>query len=318
MKEQMKIWMDALPYPAVVMTEGKGRLLRNRLARCLLPSSSRLNGVLSEFGDEFMRELSLDGVSYLVVAFSEENERIFCFFEHFLPFQEVLSRAVVGKMQDFLWSLLNEEERPCLETSLFHEQISARVCSLRRHGDNYLRLLNTASILGKEEASTCSLNGFFHCLQTALLACGVGVSFEVREEATVYTESGVLSFLVLNLVHFARLFEGEENVCLDVSEETDGFRFSVTVSDEGSVADSFEKLIRYGKDGDALLNTLPLLCILRVCMEKGIPWTVKQHNGKISFSLLLAKGEKKPVLFFSDATAAEVARFLQMVQSFFS
>ncbi len=73
-----------------------------------------------------------------------------------------------------------------------------------------------------------------------------------------------------------------------------------------------------GEKNEKILHTLLMLCILRVCMEKGIPWTVEERDGKLSVSFLLAKGDEKPVLFLSDATAAEVSQLLQMVKGMFS
>ncbi len=319
MREQTRKWLDTLPYPAVVTPKETGRMYRNRFARCLLPVSNRLKEELFDFGGDFIKELRLDGITYLVLALPEpDGSRVFCFFQHFLPLQEVFSRAIMEKIQDFFWTLLNKEDTLIPENAAQSDQIAARACFLRRHGDNYLRLLNTPKILEKEEAKSCSLAGFFTHLHTALAACDVGISFQFRDGATVCSESSVLSFLTLNLIHFAHLFEGERNISLNVEEEAEGVRFSVEFSDGGAVADAMENLIRYGRESDKLLNTLPMLCVLRVCMEKGIPWCIKQKSGKLSFSFLLAKGDERPALFFSDATAAEVAEFLQMVKEIFS
>lgn len=315
----MAKWMEALPYPAVAISGEKNGMSRNRLARRLLPPASRLRGQLSVLDDDFMRELRLDGIVYLVLSMQMEEEgRLFCFFEHFMPLQEALSRAIVENMQDFFWTLLNKEENPDFENLIRPDQIAARMYSLRRHGENYLRLINHAEIIKGDEAKTCSLGGFFRHLHKALDACGIPVSFQTCEGVTVYSESGVLSFLVLNLIHFAHLFEAKEQLFIEVEEEGTGVRFSMKISERGLVRATLEDLILRGKENEKILHTLPMLCILRVCMEKGIPWTVDERDGKLSVSFLLAKGDEKPVLFLSDATAAEVSQLLQMVKGMFS
>ncbi len=318
MDKQFIKWLDALPYPAVAVPAGQGRPHCNRLARRLLPPLPILGDVFDCPSVDFLREVKLDGITYLVVTFSTENgDSVYCFFEHFLPFQEVLSRAIVSKMQDFFWTILNKEEHSDSENVHLLDQIAARACSLRMQGEDYLRLLNVNQILGKESPQTCCLGGFFGHLQRALEVRGIRVSFRFQEDLTVLSEGGVLSFLVLNLVHFVRLFEGERNICVVVTEEETVIRFSVEFPDDGAIASSIEEMIRYSKGSEKLLYTLPLLCILRVCLEKGIPWSLQQREEMFSFSFLLEKGEEIPVLFLSDATKSEVSRLLQMVKLFF-
>lgn len=319
MEKQMTKWTEGLPYPAITVCGEKKRMSRNRLAKRLLPPASRLRGQLSELTDDFMREMRLDGIAYLVLSMQiGENCRLFCFFEHFLPLQEALSRAIVENMQDFFWTLLKKEENPDFENLIRPEQIAARMYSLRRHGENYLRLINHAEIIGCGEAKSCCLGGFFRHLHKALDACGLSVSFRACEDMTVYSESGVLSFLVLNMIHFAHLFEAEKQLSVEVEEEGDGVRFSMKIPDCGEVRSSLEELILRGKENEKALSAMPMLCILRVCMEKGIPWTVTERSGELSLSFLIAKGDEKPVLFLSDATAAEVSELLQMVKGLFS
>ena len=318
-EKQIEKWMETLPYPAVAISAEKNGVSRNRLARRLLPPVSRLRGQLLSGSEDFIREMRLDGIAYTVLTLpAGEEERLFCFFEHFLPLEEAFSRAIVGKMQDFFWSLLSKEGEFDAESPVRLDRIAARVCSLRMHGENYLRLINKGEIHGTDEAKTCSLGGFFGHLHKALDAFGIPVSFRACDEVTVYSESTVLSFLVLNLIQFAHLFEAEKDLCLEVSEEGEGVRFSMEISDRGEVKSSLENLILCGKESEKILFTLPMLCVLRVCMEKGIPWSVTEREGKITFSFLMAKGEGEPALFLSDAVAPEVSELLQMIKVMFS
>lgn len=319
MEKHLEKWMEALPYPAAILCDEKNGVSRNRLARRLLPPATRLRGQLADLSDEFMRELKLDGIPYLVLSVPlGENTRLFCFFQNFLPLQEAFSRAVVEGMQDFFWTLLNRKEDPATENLIRLDQISARVCSLKRHGENYLRLINNGELAELGEAETCSLDGFFRHLQKALASCDISVFFRDGEGVNVYSESAVLSYLVLNLIQFAHLFEAEKHLFVAVKEEGDGIRFSMEISDRGEVKASLEDLILRGKERETVLFTQPLFCILRVCMEKGIPWTVSECGDKLSVSFVLAKGIEKPALFLSDATAAEVSELLQMIKGMFS
>lgn len=317
MEKEIAMRMETLPYPAVAISAGENGVIRNRFARRLLPPVSRLRGRLLKLSQGFLEELRLDGITYLVLSIAvEDGALLFCFFENFLHFEEAFSRAILGKMQDFFWSLLSKEGVPDSRDAVRLDQIAARAGSLRMHGENYLRLVNRAVLSESGEAKTCSLGGFFGYLQKALESCGISVSFRVRENLTVYSESAVLSFLVLNLIHFVRLFEAREQLCLEVTEMSEGIRFRMEFSDQSEVRSSLEDLILYGKENPKLLFTMPMLCILRVCMEKGIPWSATENEGRFSFSFLLAKGDEKPILFLSDA-AAEASELLQMIRGTF-
>jgi len=317
MNETLTEWLESLPYSAVAVPEEKGRVYRNRLARRLLPPPSRLTEALRVSERELLSEVCLDGIRYLVVRLPAEKASLYCLFEHFSPLQEMLSRGLVGRMQNFLWDLMDREEKgePC--ASLSPDQIAARARSLRMHSDGYLRLLNVGEHLKDKERATCCLDGFFGYLQRALSACDVSASFRFREGCAVVTTGEELSFLVLNLIHLAHLFETERSACLEAREEESGVRFSIEFRDGGAVASSLEEMIRFGKSGEGLLCSIPLLCVLRVCLERGIPWSVRRNGENLACSFLLPKGTEKPVLFLSDPAAEEVSALLRTVRTFF-
>lgn len=322
MEENFEKRLEALPYPAVILPIKGKRLYRNRLARRLLPPAARLRELLTASrleSDDVLKEMRLDSVAYLLISLAlEDGDTAFFFFEHFLPLQEALSRALVLRMKDFLWALLEKEHEAHSQNAVYLDQIAARACALRSHGDDYLRLLDASDLLFAEEAQSCSLDGFFGHLKRALDVRGIQTSFSFPKGSTVLSEGAVLSYLVLNLVHFVRLFEGERRVKVSVQSRANGLRFSVNFPDDGAVVSSLEELICRGGVHEKLLHILPMLCILRVCMAKGIPWSVSRKGNRLSFSFILAKGIEKPVLFLSDAAAEEIARLLQMIKTFFS
>ena len=127
-----------------------------------------------------------------------------------------------------------------------------------------------------------------------------------------------LSFLVLNLIHFAHLFESKKNLFLEVAEEDGRVRFMMKIADCGAVKSSLENLILQGKSCEEILYTMPLLCILRVCMEKGVPWTVTTSEGETCVSFSLEKGSREAVMFLTDSVAEEVSELLQMIKGIFS
>ena len=322
MEENFEKRLEALPYPAVVLPMKGKRLYRNRLARRLLPPSARIRELLTASrieNDDVLKEIRLDSVAYLLVSFAlEDGDTAFFFFEHFLPLQEALSRALVLSMKDFLWVLLEKENEAHSQNAVYLDQIAARACALRSHSDDYLRLSDASELLFEEKAQSCSLDGFFGHLKRALDVRGIPTSFSFPKGSTVLSEGAVLSYLVLNLVHFARLFEGERRVKISVQSRANDLCFSVNFSDDGAVVSSLEELICRGGVHEKLLHILPMLCILRICMEKGIPWSVSRKGNRLFFSFVLAKGIEKPVLFLSDAAAEEIAQLLQMIKTFFS
>lgn len=323
MEQKIGKRMDALPYPAVRLSPTGKILYRNRFARCLLPPLGRLKEELrgcASLEENFLQRIRLDGIDYLAVAFADcDGERLLCFFENFLPLHEGLSRAILGKMQDFLWDLMNREKTDSEANNLIRlEHFAARACSLRANAEDYLRFLNADEVLKGEEAKSCSLSGFFGYLNRALRVRGLQVDFDFPDETTAFSEGEVLSYLVLNLVYFVRLFCGDRRVSLKVTEEGEGLRFAVCFEDDGKVEGAFETLLCREKEDETSLCILPLLCILRACREKEIPWLAERQGNVFSFSFVLAKGEKTPVLFLSDPAAAEVLALLQMVKTIFS
>ncbi|MBQ3075625.1 MAG: hypothetical protein IJC26_06110 [Clostridia bacterium] len=323
MEEKVMKWMESLPYPAVALLPTKKGIHRNRLAKRLLPSLTQLKESLfacEQWDEEFLREIRLEDISYLVVALPEtDGVRLLCFFENFLPLHEAFSRLIVGKMKDFFWTLLNEEEPFRNPGNFIHpDQVAARACSLRMHGDDYLRLLSVSEMRFSEEAKSCCLEGFFGHLQRALELRGIRIGCRFPEKSTVLSTGELLSFLVLNLVHFFRLFAGDQQIFLTATEEATGVRFSIEFTDEGDIASSLESLIRFGKGEEKSLLALPMFCVLRVCLEQGISWSVRQEGDVFSISFLLAKGDELPVLFLSDPAATEGSVLVQMTKWIFS
>ncbi len=321
MNKSFEKWLDALPYPAVILQKESGNLRCNRMARRLLPPAVRLRGILAELFDgneDLLQEIRLESVSYLLVGFSvTEGERLFCFFEHLLPLQEAISRVLVQKMRDFFWLLANRETEPKGNNTAYLDQIAARVCALRSRSDEYLRLLDVPDGFC-EESKSCCLDGFFTYLQRALDIQGIHASFSVPKGVTVVSQGTILSYLVLNLLYFVHLYEGEHRIKLLVLKENTHVRFSVSFRDEMSIMSSLESLIYSGDGDENVLRILPMLCILRVCLENQIPWTLQRNGASATLSFLLPKGEEKPVLFLSDAVSAETAKLMEMVKIFFS
>ena len=155
-------------------------------------------------------------------------------------------------------------------------------------------------------------------MKRALSARGLCINATFPKGATVCSQGSVLSYLVLNLVHFIRLYEGERSTAVLVTEEGGQMRFSVEFPDNGTVGTSLEAMICRGEVNEEILRTLPMFCILRMCLEKGICFSALAREGSFSFSFFLKKGDQSPALFLSDATAAEVVELLRIVKLFFS
>lgn len=314
----------SLPYPALVANEEGQVLYRNRLAKKLLPAPHRLRRFLLERAETEKKrffEASLEGVCYYVGTTQVQNGRyLVCFLESFLPFYEPLSRIILEQMQTFFWDMFPGEDSVHTEGTAKEilDGIAARTFRLRTEEKGYLRLLKMKDRI-PGEAVSCSISGFFRHLEQALEKRGIFLSASCPPRAAVKISPDSLSFLILNLVQFVYLFEGEHEIRAAVVQMEEGYRLSFAFSDRNLLFDSLETLFCGKESLDAhLLLAVPLLCAIRLCSEDGVPWILRGEAGQVTFTFSLPAGDRLPDAFLSETMAEEVEELLKTEKEYFS
>lgn len=316
--------LKELPYPAILVGE-KGQIIeKNRLARRLIPGGAELKGFLQKIKEkeaEPLFEASLDSVRYFVAVIPEnETCKRICFLEHFLPFYEPFSQMFLGEMKDFFWQLfLGQESNSFRElTPALLDAIAARSIRLRDEEKAYLRLLDMRSYKPGERVS-CSVSGFFHHLTGALARRGIHLDFEIASESGVLFSTAGFTHLVLNLVQFAYLFDGVEDMKVSVGETKRKLRFSFSFPDHLNFSFLCSSLLKgeIKEIPDALLST-PLFSVLCLCRKENLKWMLSAGEGRLLFEVFLPRAEILPSAFLSDASAEEVKELLQIEKEWFS
>ncbi len=270
---------------------------------------------------DFPREGSFSGVvieeiSYFVGVFPRKGYRVAVFLENFLPFYEHLSRLILDEMNTLFWDLLpdGEGKNP---SPAFLDSFAARTYRLRREQRGYLRLLQL-----KEQKfsnpSSCSLEGFFRYLSEALGKRGLSVESVCPEGAAVKIDSAALSFLILNLVHFAYLIEGENKIRIVSSKKKDGYMISLRFFDKEGFLDVMQSLLMGDKTSFRALLSVPFLCVARLCGGENFPWSAEVLEKEVKIEFLLPASDTLPDSFLSDATAKEVKELLKAEKEYFS
>ena len=148
---------------------------------------------------------------------------------------------------------------------------------------------------------------------------GICLSALCPPHAAVEIHPGSFSFLILNLIQFAYLFEGTESIGITAEKTGKNYRLSLSFSDGKDLFSVLEDLL-YGKGGCDVrrLFAAPLLCVLRLCGEDGIPWRLRREKERLTFSVLLRASDALPDSFFSQTAAEEVRELLRLEKEYFS
>jgi hypothetical protein len=312
--------LDLLPFPALALDEGGEIFYRNRLAKRLLPPLSKLKKQMGK--SSFPRkgsisQVSLDNILYFAGMFSVEGADCVFFLENFLPFHEGLSRLVLEESNSCFWDLLpnGEDERKCSPMEL--DGVAARTHRLRCAERDYLRLLQLKDKEFKN-VSSCSLQGFFKHLANLLVKRGIRLENDCPAEASVSIDPSELIFIVLNLVHFAYLFEGEDRLFISVEKQGDCYRIAADFSDPGGFLSVIRALLLGEVPATGAIHCIPFLCLTRVCDKERFSWSVREKEGKIAVSFLLPASDFMPDTFLSDAAAKEVEDLIRAEKEYFS
>ncbi|MBR5295693.1 MAG: hypothetical protein IKU24_03785 [Clostridia bacterium] len=312
--------LETLPFPVILRVETGEIVYRNRLAKRLLPAPSKLKRIVGQKSfpcKENFSQVCIEDVLYFVGTLSFGEKDMIFFLENFLPFYEPLSRAVLAETDSLLWKALPFGEEAKSITPAFLDSFAARTYRLRRIERDYLRLLQVKN-RPFDNAVSCSLQGFFRHLSQNLIKRGIVLESDCPDEAAVHVDPSELTFLILNFVHFAYLFEGENKIFVSVEKEAKGFRLSLQVSASTEFIPLMQDLL-FGKEkGLSSLLCLPFLSVASVCQKEGFLWLVQSKEGKTEVSFLLPASDFMPTAFLSDATAKEVQELLRMEKEYFS
>lgn len=312
--------LELLPFPALALSEEGEIFYRNRLAKRLLPPPSRLKkqmGRASFPKKGNLAQVSLDGVLYFTGVFPVEKVECVFFLENFLPFYEGLSRLVMEEANTCFWDLLPGGEKEKKISPVLIDGFAARTYRLRQVERDYLRLLQLKE-RRFDNISSCSLQGFFRHLSELLLKRGIHLESTCPAEAAVQIDPSELTFIVLNLVHFAFLFEGESCLFASVDQKGDGCRITVKFADpEGFL--SVIKAILLGEVPDSgVMHCIPFLCVASACDKERFYWSVQEEKGKIAVSFVLPASDFMPEAFLSDTAAKEVQDLICAEKKYFS
>ncbi len=312
--------LDTLPFPALKLDENGEVFYRNRLAKRLLPPPSRLKKQMerSSFPKRgCISQVCLDGILYFTGVFSVGEAEYVFFLENFLPFYENLSRMVLEESNTCFWDLLPGGEEEKSLTPGFLDGYAARTYRLRQVEKDYLRLLQLRS-RRFEHISSCSLQGFFRHLSELLLKRGIRLESECPAEATVRIDPSELTFIVLNLVHFAFLFEGEDRLFAFVKKKGDGYRITLEFADSAGFLSVMKALFLGEVPDSGAMHCIPFLCMTSACDKERFYWSVQEEKGRIRVSFVLPGSDFLPDAFLSDTAAKEVQELIKAEKEYFS
>ena len=312
------------PYPVVLVNEQGEILSRNRLAQKLLPPPSRLKGFLKNLGEKRKApifEAELCDIRYFVGVLPEKDGCFsLCFLEHFLPFYEPFSRMILSEMQGFFWELFSEGGKRETQLSLpgFLDALAARTYRLRNEEKGYLRLLQMRNYVPGESVS-CSVEGFFHHLQATLSKRGIRLTLEGGADTAVAFSTEAFTLLALNLVQFAYLFEGADEIFVHTEKRDGKVELCFSFPDPAHFSSVLSRLLD-GKEEQipGALLVSPLFCALCLCRKENILWKIRQKDNRFEFSVFLPLAKEMPAAFLAESTAKEVKELLNLEKEWFA
>ncbi len=317
---EMTEHLEAFPFPVVVLDEKEEIFYRNRLAKRLLPPPYRLKKQMKR--DSFPQkrgfsQVCLDDISYFTAVFSFMGRDCVFFLENFLPFYESLSRVVLEEANSSFWNLLpfGEEEKHL--SASFLDGFAARTYRLRQAEKDYLRLLQLRS-RSFENIASCSLQGFFRHLSGLLLKRGIKLESRCPAEAAVRIDPSELTFIILNLVHFVFLFEGEDRISVFADKKKDGYRIFLKFADREGFLSAMKALLLGEEPLPCAMNCIPFLCMASVCNKERFHWSVREDKGEVEISFVLPASDFLPDAFLSDTAAKEVQDLIRAEKEYFS
>ncbi len=326
--ERMEERLETLPFPVVALSEEGRPVFRNRLAKKLLPPPSRLGRFL-EWAWEGAKEkviltATLEGVSYFVGLTRWSEYTVLSFLETLLPLHPVFSRALLERARELFPEFdraaarLLEKRTGGKEEKEHLDRISARIRRLREEEGSYLRLMRLSE-RSWDEPTSCSLDGFLRVLTGAMQKARVTLFVSCPSSAGVWVSPAVLGFVMVNLLHFIVLFEGEDRIDVSVEAGEKESVIELCFPDREGLFSLYGTLTRTGGETvfPQALAFAPLFCAMTVCRECGLSLYLFRREEKGILRLTLPGSFRMPEAFLGARDARDDAAMAQWVREIF-
>lgn len=325
---------ESLPF-AVILLSGDGRILyRNRMAKGLLPPLSGMKEFISE-KREMLSEggfffASLNGRRYCVFSSHEETpcRRVF-FFEEFArlfhPVADELLERGEALFRDYEERLLSDgiaEERGGARAS-YLKRLSLRSRRFREEQRAYLRLVK-ATRRRKGEKEAWDLGDFFDEFGRVMVGLGFAVESSLPPETVIKFHWDTLSEILLNLLSFAALYEGERTIGIQGEKREDRLILRVLFFDRedlfrrfGNFLQDEEKRAHTKKSLSRFMPFSSLFTAALICEGEGLLFSVDRVKENCRITLSLPVTEDKAVRFLSALDPETRRRLVQKAKEFF-
>ncbi len=315
-------------FPSVVTDEEFSLLFRNRAAQKLLPAPWRLKRYLKTLAKEKKEGCvmcaELEEISYFVCILPPENsERLLIFLENFMPFCEPFSKSLFGESLRVLDEIClplkpQFEFQGTARNVHLEERVISRTHRLRGAMEMYRHFL-TLSKRPMRAPSVCSLPGILQALSDRLHQPRVSLSFECTSDAAVMASPDALIFALLNVIRFLYVYQGLEEVSVQVKKTGNGVVLSFSFSDQEQVFSVLARIFRQesGKEFPKDLALAPLFLSFLLCREHHMNMSLKSENGMGQILIKLPSAQMIPEAFLGTKTAAEHRLLDQWIREIF-
>lgn len=314
---------ETFPFPALI-SDGRGNLLhRNRMAKGLLPSPWRLRRFLLQKREE--KEIfsaQMDGRYYFVGKIQREDCFLFIFLESFLPFYPAVSHALLKEAVEHMELLCKEEQTQTLpkEGKHLQEGLIARTVKIRRESDAYFRLLNAKSYATGRQA-VLDLPSYLEAVKRELAGKRVVLEVEKSEPLGACFSPSSLAFILLSVLQFVFLFQGEERIRAKAKKRGNRVALSLIFPDEEGLFAAFFALTEEEKTQKrpfpAGVGLSPLFSALAVCREERLNVRILFENGQGTMEILLPGAGVLPEAFLGTEKSSLFLAIRQVVRELF-
>ena len=210
-------------FPAVVVREDLSLIARNRLAKKLLPAPWKLRQYLKHMeggGSEERWLLSeWEDVRWFVGVIRRDDFRLLVFLENLFPLYEPLARRLFEEEDDLLEEMLNTNRDaasgPELRESLC-ARVAARTFRLRRQIGLCRSLFSISEKSRRRDVkmdpTVCCVTRLAAILEQKLKQYRLDLAYVRRENYSAFVSPWALLAVMINLVQFAAVYEGDERV----------------------------------------------------------------------------------------------------------
>lgn len=307
---------EHFPFPAVLVDPMFEILERNRLAQKLLLPPWRLRRYLKKFEkgekkDRFFVS-NLEDRCYFVAFLCHPRGYLIAFLENLLYLYQPLTRAILSEGVELMgqWQAhealllqgFGEEKDRALA-----ERIAARTCRIREQMAMVHRLLSlTGRTLSKP--LSCNASGLIRLLQSKLKEHRITLDFDGEKGVNCFVSPEALVAVVVNLVQFVLVYEGESRLNLALKPRKDQWVLRLSFREREGLFSDFAALFEMVKNGTELpraIGLAPLFSSMILCRENGLELELFSDGEVGRIDLVLPDGKEQEVQFLGSKLAKE-------------